>query len=94
MAGKRGVPTGKFAFEFGSNKAGWIQSLEGGHAVADVVAEKVGPDHIVHKMFMGGEWVNLDTWAEPGLHFSDGKFGFLVQGDDEIGLTNFTFQPK
>jgi len=22
---------GKYAFEFGPNKAGWIQSLEGGH---------------------------------------------------------------
>lgn len=54
----------------------------------------ITPDHIVHKMMMGGEWIGVDTWAEPGLHFSDGKFGFLVQGDDEIGLTNFAFQPK
>jgi hypothetical protein len=54
----------------------------------------ITPDHIVHKMFMGGEWIGLDTWAEPGQRFSDGKFGLLVQGDDEIGLTNFTFQPK
>ena len=54
----------------------------------------ITPDHIVHKMMMGGEWIGIDTWAEPGLHFSDGKFGFLVQGDDEIGLTNFAFQPK
>ena len=30
----------------------------------------VTPDHIVHKMFMGGKWIGLDTWAEPGLHFS------------------------
>lgn len=54
----------------------------------------VTPDHIVHKMLMGSDWVNLDTWAEPGLNFSGGKFGFMVQGDDEIGINSFTFQPK
>jgi hypothetical protein len=54
----------------------------------------VAPDHIVHKVSVGGSLVDLDTWAEPGLNFSAGKFGFLVQGDDEIGVTNFTFQPK
>ncbi len=26
----------------------------------------VGPDHIVHKMSVGGTLVDLDTWAEPG----------------------------
>ncbi len=54
----------------------------------------VTPDHIVHKMLMGSDWVNLDTWAEPGLNVSGGKFGFMVQGDDEIGINSFTFQPK
>jgi hypothetical protein len=54
----------------------------------------VTPDHIVQKMSMGGTWVDLDTWAEPGQNFSAGKFGFLVQGDDEIGVSSFTFQPK
>ncbi len=50
--------------------------------------------HVVHKMFAGGEWVNLDSWAETGRNFSEGKFGFLMQGNDEIGLTDFKFQPK
>lgn len=54
----------------------------------------VTPDHIVHKMLMGSDWVTLDTWAEPGLNFSGGKFGFMVQGDDEIGINSFKFQPK
>jgi PEGA domain-containing protein len=54
----------------------------------------VSPEHIVHKIFMGGEWMTLDSWAEPGRNFSQGKFGFLVQGNDEIGLTEFKFQPK
>lgn len=54
----------------------------------------VTPEHIVHKIFVGGEWMTLDSWAEPGRNFSQGKFGFLVQGNDEIGLTDFKFQPK
>lgn len=54
----------------------------------------VTPEHVVHKMFAGGEWVNLDSWAETGRNFSEGKFGFLIQGNDEIGLADFKFQPK
>ncbi|HEX5432344.1 MAG TPA: PEGA domain-containing protein, partial [Bryobacteraceae bacterium] len=54
----------------------------------------VTPEHIVHKIFAGGEWVNLDAWAETGRNFSKGKFGFLMQGDDEIGIRSFKFQPK
>lgn len=54
----------------------------------------VTPEHVVHKMFAGGEWVNLDVWAETGRNFSEGKFGFLMQGNEEIGLSDFKFQPK
>jgi PEGA domain len=54
----------------------------------------VTPEHIVHKMFSNGEWVNLDSWAETGRNFTRGKFGFLVQGNDEIGVSAFRFQPK
>jgi hypothetical protein len=54
----------------------------------------VTPEHIVHKMFTGGEWMNLDAWAETGINFSEGKFGFLMQGNDEIGISAFNFQPK
>ncbi len=54
----------------------------------------VTPEHVVHKMFAGGDWINLDSWAETGRNFSDGKFGFLIQGNDEISLSDFKFQPK
>jgi hypothetical protein len=54
----------------------------------------VTPEHVVHKMFTGGDWINLDSWAETGRNFSEGKFGFLIQGSDEIGLADFKFQPK
>jgi hypothetical protein len=55
---------------------------------------EVSPERAVTKMFSGGEWVTLDSWAEVGRNFSEGKFGFLVQGSEEIGLSDFKFQPK
>jgi hypothetical protein len=56
---------------------------------------EVTPERVVHKLIMaGGEAMNLDVWAETGRNFSEGKFGFLVSGNDEIGLTEFKFQPK
>jgi len=36
-------------------------------------------------------WVDLDSWAEPGRDFTKGKFGILVNGTDEVGLSNFAF---
>ncbi len=54
----------------------------------------VTPEHVVHKMFTGGDWINLDSWAETGRNFSEGKFGFLLQGSEEISLSDFKFTPK
>jgi len=67
MGAKRGYTTGKYAFEFGPNKAGWIQSLEGGHAVADVVSEKLGPDHIVHKHIAGVKYEDITINCGTGM---------------------------
>jgi hypothetical protein len=38
--------------------------------------------------------VTMDTFAESGRNFAAGKFGFQIQGNDEIGISNFSFQPK
>jgi hypothetical protein len=54
----------------------------------------VTPEHIVHRLRSGSAWFPLDAWSEPGIRFSDGKFGFFLPGNDEIELTNFKFQPK
>lgn len=45
-----------------SQAGGWVQSVqsvEGGHATADVVNEKVGPDHIIHKHIGGVKYENI-----------------------------------
>ncbi|HEV1286597.1 MAG TPA: PEGA domain-containing protein [Bryobacteraceae bacterium] len=54
----------------------------------------VTPDHVVHRLKNGDTWLTLDSWTETGRIFSDGKFGFYIPGNDEIGITDFKFQPK
>ena len=54
----------------------------------------VSPGQLVHRIQSGENWLVLDTWKEPGRKFSEGKFAFLVQGGDEIGLSDFKFVPR
>ncbi len=54
----------------------------------------VTPDHVVHRIKNGDNWLTLDSWTEPGRNFSDGKFGFYIPGSDQIGISDFKFQPK
>jgi hypothetical protein len=55
---------------------------------------EVAPDHVVQKVRVGDEWKVLDTFAEPGRDFTQGKFGFLIQGNDEIAISDFKFVRK
>jgi hypothetical protein len=56
---------------------------------------EITPEHCVHRIKnLEGQWVVLDSFAEPGRNFTDGPFGFLIQGNDEIGVSSFSFQPK
>jgi hypothetical protein len=54
----------------------------------------VGPDHVVHRIKNGSDWLTLDSWTEAGRIFSDGKFGFYIPGNDEISISDFTFRPN
>ncbi len=54
----------------------------------------VSPGQLVHRVRKGDDWVVLDTWKEPGRKFNDGKFAFLTQGGDQIGLSDFEFVPR
>lgn len=58
------------------------------------VQVEVSADKLVHKVQNGSEWTVIDSWSEPGRNFTEGKFGFLVQGNDEIGITDFKFTPR
>jgi PEGA domain-containing protein len=53
----------------------------------------VSVEHLIQRIQKGQEWITLDDWNQPGHNFADGKFGFLVQGNDEIGVADFKFVP-
>ncbi len=41
-----------------------------------------------------GRWVTLDDWSAPGRNFAAGRFGLLIEGRDEVRVSNFKFTPK
>jgi hypothetical protein len=52
------------------------------------------PGSITHKVSKGKDWVVVDTWSAPGLDLSAGRFGFWIQGRDEVRLSDFGFYPS
>ena len=58
------------------------------------VQVRVSPGAVTHEVFNGKSWVTIDSWTNPGTNVAAGKFGFLVQGNDEIGISNFAFYPQ
>jgi len=54
----------------------------------------VSPGQLVHRVRNSDNWLVLDTWKEPGRKFNEGKFAFLTQGSNQIGLSSFEFVPR
>jgi serine/threonine protein kinase len=54
---------------------------------------RVTPNSVQHEVFDGKNWVPVDSWADAGMNLAAGKFGLLVPGGDEVGISNFTFYP-
>ncbi len=48
---------------------------------------------VVHAINLGGNWTVEDNWQDASRNFADGRFGFQVEGRDEIAITNFSFTP-
>jgi hypothetical protein len=55
---------------------------------------EVTPDTLTHRLRVGNEWKVFDVFTEPGRDFTQGKFAFLVQGNDEIAISDFKFVPR
>ena len=53
----RAYSGGRFGLELDGVLAGWVFKVSGGGTTADVVSEKIGPDHVIKK-HLGG--VNSD----------------------------------
>jgi hypothetical protein len=65
------------------HNAGELKSVE--------IQVEITGDRITNRMKVGQQWVVLDSWTQPGRDFTDGRFGFLVPGNDEIGVSNFHY---
>jgi hypothetical protein len=65
-----------------------------GNQKAFTIQIEVTPDRLVQKVQVGNQWKVLDTFVEEGRDFTQGKFGFLIQGNDEIAISDFQFLPK
>jgi hypothetical protein len=65
-----------------------------GNQKAFTIQIEVTPDRLVQKARVGDQWKVLDTFVEEGRDFTQGKFGFLIQGNDEIAISDFKFVPK
>jgi PEGA domain len=50
------------------------------------------PNGIVQKLRVGNRWIVLGQRA-PG-NFSSGRFGFVIPGSDEVGVSSFHFTPR
>jgi phage tail-like protein len=66
-ADKRGYVAGKYGVELDGIMAGWVWSAEGGHATSDVVAEKLGPDHIIKKHIAGVKYEDISIQCGTGM---------------------------
>jgi PEGA domain len=54
---------------------------------------EISPGRLIQRIQKDKQWVTLDSWTDPAHEFGAGKFGFDVQGNDEIGVSDFKFQP-
>jgi PEGA domain len=66
----------------------------GNNQKAFTIQVEVSADKLVQRLKVGDEWKVIDTFSEPGRDFTQGKFGFLIQGNDEIAISDFKFDPK
>ena len=57
----------RFALELDGHHAGWLDSVEGGDATADVVLEKMGPDNIQHKHLAGVKYEDIVLTCGTGM---------------------------
>jgi len=59
---------GKYNLTFdGQTDAGWIKSVEGGNATADVVVEKMGADHIARKHLATVKYEDISFQCGTGM---------------------------
>jgi hypothetical protein len=68
--------------------------LSMGDSLSATVQVEVTASSVVNKVRNGDQWVVLDSWTSPDRNFSQGRFGIIVSGKDEVRLSNFSFTAK
>jgi serine/threonine-protein kinase len=68
--------------------------LDIGDPFAASLQVEVTPGSIVNKARNGDQWIVLDSWAAPDRNFTQGRFGIMISGKDEVRLSGFSFTPK
>ncbi len=64
---ERGSTGDKHALELDGVVVGWLESVEGGDATADVVTERVGPDHVQRKHLAGVKYEDVTVTCGAGM---------------------------
>jgi len=63
----RAYVAGRYGIELDGIKAGWVWSVEGGHATSEVVMEKLGSDHIIKKHLAGVKYEDISVACGTGM---------------------------
>ena len=103
----RAYSGGRFGLELDGVLAGWVFKVSGGGTTADVVSEKIGPDHVIKKHLGGVKYEEIVVEAGLGMTKSfyqwiadsfDAKYsrknGATIAADfdyKEHGRTEFTY---
>jgi len=63
----RATGAGKYALELDNNSSGWVNDVEGGHATADVVTEKIGGDWLQRKHISNIKYEDVSFTCGTGM---------------------------
>jgi len=102
---QRGYTAGRFALDLGGTFAGWVNTIEGGHATSDVVTEKLSADMIARKHICGVKYEEITvncgtsmskafyTWIQASLDRKHQRLdGAVITADydqKEVNRLNF-----
>src|SRR5262249_24290716 len=64
---QRSFASGKYALEIEKLPMGWLHGTDGGSAYSEVVNEKVGPDHVIHKHLAGVKYEDVMVTCGTGM---------------------------
>jgi len=81
----RGFGVGKYGIELKSVLAGWVKEIDGGHATADVVSEKIGSDHLARKHL--GPLKYEEISLKCGAAMSNGLYEWIKTGFNQTSNT-------